>query len=237
MEPHNSYFLVQKGNIPLYWSFLKNMKQLNDGLINKLKRSYKKEIDYIQNNIREFSYDLKKDQTYENTIIIITSDHGQLFGEKNRYNHGTFLEEELLSVPLQIKYPNIFHNFSNKTKGYITLANISKFIKNIISNNDYDETLLYEEIIYSESFGIHQELYIDHKKLDNYSINKYDKHFIYLKTNKITGLYDVEGKQFIYIKNAINTLNRDEMIDNYYKDIIKRHFHQKTLNKLTSINK
>ena len=100
MEPHNSYFLVQKGNIPLYWSFLKNMKQLNDGLINKLKRSYKKEIDYIQNNIREFSYDLKKDQTYENTIIIITSDHGQLFGEKNRYNHGTFLEEELLSVPL-----------------------------------------------------------------------------------------------------------------------------------------
>lgn len=44
----------------------------------------------------------------ENTIIIITADHGESMGEHNLYfSHGRFLYDELLKVPLIIKVSNL----------------------------------------------------------------------------------------------------------------------------------
>jgi Sulfatase len=39
-------------------------------------------------------------------MIVVTSDHGQLLGEGGRYGHGYFLDEELLRVPLYVRFPS-----------------------------------------------------------------------------------------------------------------------------------
>jgi arylsulfatase A-like enzyme len=41
----------------------------------------------------------------ENTIVIITSDHGEHFGEHHRISHGNSLYRQLLQVPLVLRYP------------------------------------------------------------------------------------------------------------------------------------
>ena len=51
---------------------------------------------------------LKDLKAYDNTIIIITSDHGEAFGEHNQMEHGLTLYEEVLRVPLIIKYPSAY---------------------------------------------------------------------------------------------------------------------------------
>jgi hypothetical protein len=48
---------------------------------------------------------LKELGIYDNTLIIITSDHGEEFHEHNGWLHSNTLYEELLRVPLLIKFP------------------------------------------------------------------------------------------------------------------------------------
>jgi len=51
---------------------------------------------------------LKALKAYDKTLIIITSDHGEAFGEHNQMDHGLTLYEEVLRVPLIIKYPAFY---------------------------------------------------------------------------------------------------------------------------------
>jgi arylsulfatase A-like enzyme len=44
---------------------------------------------------------------YDNTMLIVTSDHGQSFGEKMLVGHGTSVYQEQVHVPLIIKYPGL----------------------------------------------------------------------------------------------------------------------------------
>ena len=52
---------------------------------------------------------LKELGLYENTLIIVLSDHGEEFGEHGGTQHGTTLFEEQLRVPLLIKLPGNKH--------------------------------------------------------------------------------------------------------------------------------
>jgi arylsulfatase A-like enzyme len=50
---------------------------------------------------------LKNNNLFDNTIIIFTSDHGEEFGEHGLMGwHGTTLFDEVLHIPLIVKFPN-----------------------------------------------------------------------------------------------------------------------------------
>jgi arylsulfatase A-like enzyme len=42
---------------------------------------------------------------YDNTIIVLTSDHGEFFGEHLLVEHSKDVYEEVLSIPMIVKYP------------------------------------------------------------------------------------------------------------------------------------
>ncbi|MCH7958633.1 MAG: sulfatase [Candidatus Hydrogenedentes bacterium] len=48
---------------------------------------------------------LKELGLYEDTLIIVLSDHGEEFGERGGEHHGTTLHEEQLRIPLIVKFP------------------------------------------------------------------------------------------------------------------------------------
>ena len=48
---------------------------------------------------------LKSSGIYDDTMIIITADHGEFLGERDQVSHGLYLYEESVRVPLIIKYP------------------------------------------------------------------------------------------------------------------------------------
>lgn len=59
-------------------------------------------IRYIDDKISELIAHLKKEKVYENTTLIITSDHGELFGEHGLEKHYYRVYDQLLHVPLII---------------------------------------------------------------------------------------------------------------------------------------
>jgi len=63
-------------------------------------------LTYLDYQIGKLLDKLKEMNLYDNSIIIIVSDHGTLFGEYNILGHGGGLYNELIRVPLIIKYPS-----------------------------------------------------------------------------------------------------------------------------------
>lgn len=66
---------------------------------------YDGEIGYLDKKIGEIAEYLKKEKLYDNTLIIITADHGEHFGEHGHYSHVSSLYQPIIHVPLIIKLP------------------------------------------------------------------------------------------------------------------------------------
>jgi arylsulfatase A-like enzyme len=66
---------------------------------------YDSEILYMDHYIGKFLQKLKTYDLYDNTLIIVTSDHGELIGEHGKFGHGDYLYQQELHVPLLLKYP------------------------------------------------------------------------------------------------------------------------------------
>ena len=62
-------------------------------------------IVYIDAQVGNLVDWLKRHNQYDDTMIVVTSDHGESFGEKNRVGHANSPYQNLLHVALLIKYP------------------------------------------------------------------------------------------------------------------------------------
>jgi arylsulfatase A-like enzyme len=63
---------------------------------------YDSEINYVDSYLGEL---IKKLELDKNTLMIITSDHGEEFLEHGKLDHGSHLYSELINIPLIIKLP------------------------------------------------------------------------------------------------------------------------------------
>lgn len=75
------------------------MKDLND--------LYDGEIRHTDDSIGHLLAELSARGLLENTIVVVTSDHGEEFGDHGRLSHGQTLYEEVTRVPLIITGPGI----------------------------------------------------------------------------------------------------------------------------------
>jgi arylsulfatase A-like enzyme len=65
---------------------------------------------------------LEKSLVYDRTAIIVTSDHGEAFGEHGMIRHGFELWEELVRVPLIVRVPGVSPRHVQARRSAIDLA-------------------------------------------------------------------------------------------------------------------
>ncbi len=97
-------------------------KELNFGIkdLIHIKNLYKGELIEVDKLVGEIFNSLKKQDLWENSLIILTSDHGEELYEHNRFFfHYPSVYSSVLHIPLIVKFPN------NKFKGKIVRANVS----------------------------------------------------------------------------------------------------------------
>jgi len=66
---------------------------------------YDAEIAYIDDQVRQFYQHLEDSGLRDNTVVIMLSDHGDLFGEQGLWGHQGRIHPSLANVPLIIDYP------------------------------------------------------------------------------------------------------------------------------------
>ena len=127
IEPHNplnpprpfrNYFHSQiKGDVdqqkvekmadnPL--AFFTDSLKISDAENQMLIDLYDGEIAYVDYIVGDFLNDLRDQKLLDNTLVIVTADHGEHFGEHNLYSHVSSLYEPIVHIPFIVRYPAAF---------------------------------------------------------------------------------------------------------------------------------
>ncbi len=215
MEVHEPYSIGDKGS--LLTNFL--YEHIPSKIVSTWRVKYPKQVDYIILKIKKLIDILKENNLLDKSLIIVTSDHGQLLGEYEKIGHGIFLYDELLFVPFAIKYPSSItaEPFSNSFRyKYMSLTRIKKLIFDIIMNNYVSVDRYYTDYVYAESYGIHENL-PDRKLKYNYNYDEYDVYRIAVYYKKYKAVYNV-AKDFFeeivsYDRHTINGDIKGELKD------------------------
>lgn len=94
-------------------------------------------IRYVDFQIGRLIEHLNKNNLVEDTLIILTSDHGEGFGEHNIYfEHGEYLYDETLIVPLIIRHPKLPHKI---IKNQVQLTDIMPTVMELMGITLLDE--------------------------------------------------------------------------------------------------
>lgn len=79
---------------------------ITEGEQRLLRDSYDDEIRWLDDQIQAFLDELRNRNLLEESLVIITADHGDAFGEHGYYTHPRYLHDSLLRVPLVVSPPS-----------------------------------------------------------------------------------------------------------------------------------
>lgn len=71
------------------------------------RQRYDGEVAFVDHHLGRVLDALEKSLFYDRTVVIVTSDHGEAFGEHGMIRHGFELWEELVRVPLIVRVPGV----------------------------------------------------------------------------------------------------------------------------------
>lgn len=75
----------------------------------ELHRMYRRMIRVIDKRLDGIVEEFKRAGRWDNTVMVLTSDHGQAFGEHGIIFHTLRVDEEMTRIPLWIRFPNGVH--------------------------------------------------------------------------------------------------------------------------------
>jgi arylsulfatase A-like enzyme len=99
---------MQRFNTQSYRWMAPVIEPLSEEETRVLHDMYDAEVAYQDRQLRRLFRWLRRSGELENTMVIITSDHGESHGEHNFMGHAFVIYNELVHVPLIIRYPRLF---------------------------------------------------------------------------------------------------------------------------------
>lgn len=92
---------VTQGEVSrLYSSLIREPESLTERELERLEQLYNASVEYTVDEISRVLKNLQDIGAYDDTLVIISSDHGELFGEHDAYGKPERMYDELLHVPL-----------------------------------------------------------------------------------------------------------------------------------------
>ncbi len=81
------------------------VEQLDPGTLRAMSDAYDEGIRYVDDRLGKVFDELRRRGVYDDTLIIVTADHGEEFLEHGLLGHGESLYDEVIRVPLIVKFP------------------------------------------------------------------------------------------------------------------------------------
>ena len=84
---------------------------------------YRQEVEYMDRHVGRFLRTLEKEKLLDHTIVVITSDHGEGLGERERYfGHVRYLNRQFIEVPLIVYLPGMKPRHFSQPVSHIGIA-------------------------------------------------------------------------------------------------------------------
>ncbi|MBD3233108.1 MAG: sulfatase-like hydrolase/transferase [candidate division Zixibacteria bacterium] len=105
--------------------------ELTDTIKNDIFNTYKQEIQFTDSAVGMLLQELDKLDMYDESLIILTADHGEEFLEHGGWEHARTLYNELIHVPLIIKLPEN-RQANNVDSSLVQLIDIAPTITSLV---------------------------------------------------------------------------------------------------------
>ena len=138
IEAHENYPLSKKEVVQDKWLYLSGVEELTDDTASALHRAYRRRISYLDGRVRQAVSVLKRNGMLDNATIIITSDHGQAFGERGMLYHAMPPYEPVAKVPLiSVNYENgKVLKVRDRVESPVSLVSLHDAILNLASGKE-----------------------------------------------------------------------------------------------------
>jgi arylsulfatase A-like enzyme/uncharacterized membrane protein YbhN (UPF0104 family) len=103
MDPHDPYFVHPYNGEGVARV---SMPEPEPEMAEELHALYRGEIEYLDGNFGKLLDRLEAAGVYDDTVIVLTADHGEEFHDHGGFWHGLTLYDEQIHVPLVIKWAN-----------------------------------------------------------------------------------------------------------------------------------
>ncbi|MGZ8433125.1 MAG: sulfatase-like hydrolase/transferase [Candidatus Binatia bacterium] len=87
-----------------------------------VKDVYADSLAYVDSQIQRFIQHLKLKNKWDNTLVIITGDHGQAFYEHGFASHASAIFDEVMRVPLIVRAPGLKAGRENRLAQHVDIA-------------------------------------------------------------------------------------------------------------------
>jgi len=185
------------------------------------------EVHWVDSWLGQFFTYLKQHGMYDNSIIIVTSDHGDATGEFGRVSHSTLIWPEIMRVPLIIHLPpKMREHFVYDDTRLSTLTDITPTLYYLLGHRPVRQNPLYGRPLFAETKQElerypSKDLLLASDVRAVYGILTADEHYFYTT-------YDSPARSYLFDltsdPNAEHSLLNDPLKQRYDEEIIE-HLH------------
>ncbi len=105
VEGHPTWEQLARGQIGAWTAIIEGKAPATPEILRWLRASYLAEVAFMDAQIGRFFEALRELGLYDDALIVLVADHGELLGEGGQFSHSARLDPELVEVPLLIKWP------------------------------------------------------------------------------------------------------------------------------------
>jgi arylsulfatase A-like enzyme len=200
---------------------------------NHLISQYDGGIAYIDFNIGKLIERLKELGLYDNSLIIITSDHGEVFGERDLFNHAVSVYQDQIYIPLIIKYPHV--NEGSIVNNTVSVVDLMPTIVDVLGHKvpgDIQGQSLFQpeyrnsKVIISESFPsgdmlkrhtrfnrIERAIFSGPYKFISTTAGKKELYNLLEDPNEENNLYNMEDSIAIELESKLNKWIKETAVE------------------------
>ncbi|MCI4351259.1 MAG: sulfatase-like hydrolase/transferase, partial [Thermoplasmata archaeon] len=135
----------------------------------RLRRLYRDMIRFIDRRIAGLVAALRSNDRWSNTVLVLTSDHGQSFGEHGCMFHGQKLWDPLVRIPLWLRLPDGGYA-GTRAEGWASLVDVAPTVLELahLPNGHFPSAVPLTQLIdrprptpvYAMGDGIHQKTHV-----------------------------------------------------------------------------
>ncbi len=222
MEMHEPYPTLRDSAEINYHTIKSWAGETHREVVAEYRRGYEMEIKYLSEKLPKLLDTLRERGLFDNSLVIILSDHGQLLGEHGKINHGTFLYDELIRIPLWIKYPWEVEP-AECMDGYVSLVKIRELITEVAEGGYYSDEKLCSPIAFSEVYGTHIDysaMNLSNEELER--IKGLEKYRIAVYYKNFKGIFNVPDWRFEKVISYDPSMEvNEDILKRMKKEIVK----------------
>jgi len=181
----------------------------------ELRRNYRLEIEYLDSALGRYFDRLERRGHLENTVVVIVGDHGDEFAEHGLYGHKNLPHEELVRVPLLIRFPDgLSIQMSDEVETKVRCLDVLPTVLNAVGaelTQEMETRLVGESVLDAMSGGdTNYETIVTEKQMREGEALRFG-----FRTGRWTYMYDGrENEEYLYDRTD-DTVEQDNVIDQF----------------------